>query len=92
VNPDADVPRDYNLVSVVTADGKTIQGVQRHYDTFSAQFMDLQSNFHSYLRSEVKEMTRSRKSIMPAYEKMFSETELTDLVAYLSGLGRNKQQ
>lgn len=90
--PDADVPRDYNLVTVVTADGKTIQGVQRHYDTFSAQLMDLQSNFHSYLRSEVKEITRSRKSLMPAYEKMFSETELNDLVAYLSGLGRNKQQ
>jgi putative heme-binding domain-containing protein len=92
VNPDAGVPRDYNVVTVVTRDGKTIQGIERHYDTFAAQFLDLQNNFHSYLRSEVKEMARSRKSLMPAYEKMFSEAELNDLLAYLSGLGRNKKQ
>ncbi len=92
VNPDAGVPRDYSVVTVVTVDGKTIQGIQRHYDTFSAQFLDLQSNFHSYLRSEVREMTRSRKSLMPAYEKMFSEAELNDLVAYLSGLGRKEKR
>jgi putative heme-binding domain-containing protein len=92
VNPGADVPRDYNVVAVVTADGKTIEGIQRHYDTFSAHFLDLQSNFHSYLRSEVKDMTRSQKSLMPAYKGMFSEAELNDLVAYLSGLGRYKQR
>jgi len=92
LKPGTDVPRDYHVVTVVTTDGKTIEGIQRHYDTFSAQFLDLQGNFHSYLRTEVKQMTRSQKSLMPAYEGMFSEGELNDLVAYLSGLGRNRNR
>jgi cytochrome c oxidase cbb3-type subunit III len=91
VDPDAEVPRGYETITVVTSDGLKIQGVQLSYDNFSAQLLDLQNNFHSYLRSEVQQIERSQKTLMPSYAKMFSEAELTDLIAYLSSLGRKEK-
>jgi putative heme-binding domain-containing protein len=92
LNPGASVPRGYATITVVTLDGRTIQGVRRRSDHFSIQFLDTQGNFHSYLKDEIKQITESEKSLMPAYGDMFSETELNDLVAYLSRLGREKKQ
>ena len=91
LNPAASVPRGYAVVTVVTTDGRTIQGIQRRADNFSVQFLDMQGGFHSYLKDELKQVTESEKSLMPAYGSAFSETELNDLVAYLSRLGREKQ-
>jgi putative heme-binding domain-containing protein len=92
VSPDAAVPRGYATVGVVLRDGRTIQGIRSRSDNFSIQFMDMQGNFHSYLRDEVREITESEKSLMPAYGNMLSDAELNDLVAYLSRLGREKKQ
>lgn len=92
LNPDASVPRGYATITAVTLDGQTIQGIQRRSDNFSVQFMDMQGNFYSYLRDELKEVTESEKSLMPAYGNTFSEAELNDLAAYLSRLGRDKKQ
>ena len=90
LDPDADLPQGYATLTVATADGAKIEGVQLGYDNFSAQLLDLQNNFHSYLKSEVKEITRSRRSLMPAYRDVFSASEIDDLVAYLSSLGRGE--
>jgi len=92
LNPDASVPRGYATVTAVTLDGQTIQGIRRRSDNFSVQFMDMQGKFYSYLRDELKEITESEKSLMPAYGNTFSEAELNDLAAYLSRLGRDKKQ
>jgi putative heme-binding domain-containing protein len=92
LKPDASVPRGYAVVTVVTTDGQTIQGIQRRSDNFSVQFLDMQGGFHSYLKDELKQITESEKSLMPAYGGALTDTELNDLVAYLSRLGREKQQ
>ena len=91
LNPDASVPRGYAMVTVVTADGQTLEGIRLRSDNFSVQFLDLQGNFHSCLREEIKEIKESEKSLMPPYGKVFSEAELDDLVDYLSRLGREKK-
>jgi putative heme-binding domain-containing protein len=92
LSPDAGVPAGYSMVTLVTRDGQNLQGIRRRSDNFSVQFSDMQGNFYSYLRDEVKEITESAKSLMPAYGNTFSETELNDLVAFLSRLGREKSQ
>jgi mono/diheme cytochrome c family protein len=53
--------------------------------------MDMEGQFHSYLREEIKEITEYEKSLMPSYGNMLSEAELDDLVAYLSRLGRERK-
>ena len=88
VDPNKDLTPGYGTITVVTRDGKKIVGAQRGYDNFSAQLMDAQDNYHSFLKSEVTSIERADKSLMPdTYGKLFNKTELDDLVAYLSTLG-----
>ena len=88
VSPNADLTPGYATVTVVTRDGKKIAGVQRGYDNFSAQLMDSRENYYSFLKSDVTSITREFRSLMPdGYGKLFSATELDDIVAYLSQLG-----
>jgi len=91
ISPDADLTPGYETITVVTRDGKMIQGAQRGFDNFSAQLVDIQDNYHSFLKSEVTSIQREDKSLMPGgYERVFSKSELDDLVAYLSSLGVNR--
>ena len=88
VTPNADLTPGYNTVTVVTRDGKSIVGVQRGFDNFSAQLMDAQENYYSFLKSDVTSVKREFRSLMPAgYGKTFSAAELDDVVAYLAKLG-----
>lgn len=86
LTPDADITSGFNTVTVVTRDGKKIQGVEKSYDTFSAQLIDLSGKYYSFLREDVTSMTREPKSLMPSYSKQLSENEMNDLLAYLSSL------
>lgn len=87
VKPDADVTPGYATVTVVTRDGKKIVGVERNFDNFSAQFVDLSGKYYSFLREDVTSMTRESRSLMPStYGRLLSETERNDLLAYLSSL------
>lgn len=87
LRPDADVTTGYATVTVVTRDGKKIVGIERNFDNFSAQFVDLSGEYYSFLREDVTSMTREPRSLMPStYGKLLNETEVNDLVAYLSSL------
>src|SRR5713226_6004633 len=87
ISPDADLTPGYNTITVVTRAGKTIVGVQRGFDNFSAQLMDAQENYYSFLKSEVSSVKREFRSLMPdGYGNLFAKAELDDLVAYLAGL------
>ncbi|MBI3470289.1 MAG: c-type cytochrome [Candidatus Solibacter usitatus] len=89
VDVNADITPGYPTISVVTRDGKKLTGVQRGFDNFSAQFMDVQESFYSFLKGDVATMTREFKSLMPdTYGKLFTPAELDDVVAYLHSLGR----
>jgi len=87
LRPNAYLTPGANTITVVLKDGRTLTGVQRSYDTFSAQFMDTAENLHSYSIDEVKSIKRELRSMMPeSYGKLFREAELDDLLAYLAGL------
>lgn len=86
VDPNADLTPGYYTISVVTRDGKKLVGVQRGFDNFSGQFMDVAENFYSFQKSDVKSMKREFRSMMPDYRTTFSPTELNDVVAYLASL------
>lgn len=87
LKPDAEVTAGYATVTVVTRDGKKIVGVERNFDNFSAQFVDLAGKYYSFEREDVTSMKREPRSLMPSnYGQLLSETEVNDLVAYLSSL------
>ena len=87
LNPDYDLTPGYNTVIVVTRDGKKLVGVQKGFDNFTVQLMDAKENFYSFERSGVTSVKREYRSLMPGtYGRLFSETELNDLLAYLVSL------
>ncbi len=91
VDPNADISPGYATIEVVTRAGKKITGVQRGYDNFSAQLMDLQETYYSFLKSDVQSLKREMKSVMPAYSNL-PPREIDDLVAYLQSLGRKESR
>jgi putative heme-binding domain-containing protein len=88
VSPDADVTSGYATITVITRDGKKITGIERGFDNFSAQLMDLSGRYYSFQKDNVMSMQREYRSVMPSnYSRLFSAKELDDLLAYLARLG-----
>lgn len=86
-DPSAEVGEDYLLVSVVTRDGKKVQGIRVNEDTFTIQIVEPSGKFVSFRKEALAKLDkRAGESPMPSYKGAFSEAELNDLVAYLSSL------
>jgi putative heme-binding domain-containing protein len=87
LEPEADLPEDFLQVRLVTRNGKSLTGMRLNEDTFTIQIRDYSGQLHSFLKEELSEIDKQRgKSPMPGYEETLTETELTDLVAYLVSL------
>ncbi len=77
----------YQPVTVTTKNGQTIQGVRKNDDMFSVQVMDSRERIQGYLRSDVRDVADGKQSAMPAFgPDRLSESDLTDLLGYLSTL------
>lgn len=85
--PSNDLTPGYFTITVVTPDGRQITGVQRGYDNFSVQLMDMSEKFYSFQRAEVRSVKREYRSLMPdGYGRLFHAGEMDDLLAYLVSL------
>lgn len=77
----------YESVTLVTADGQTIRGVKKNEDTFSIQIMDGRERIQGYLKSDLRQLTFDKTSLMPEYgRERLNDTELNDLIGYLRTL------
>lgn len=87
LKPDAYVTPGYSTITVVLHNGTKIVGVEKSFDNFSAQLMDLSGKYYSFVREDVTSMKREPRSLMPStYEQLLNESEINDLLAYLSSL------
>jgi len=85
--PSKDILPGYATITVIRPDGTKLVGVERGYDNFSAQLMDVAGNYYSFLKSEVRSATRETRSLMPdQYGRLFTPAEIDDLLAYLVSL------
>ena len=76
-------------VTIVTRDGRTIEGVMRNQDAWSVQIMDMDSRLHSFNRDALRSVTIRAGSVMPSdYDKRLSKTEFDDLMAFLTRQGK----
>jgi cytochrome c oxidase cbb3-type subunit III len=85
INPSADIPEDYEGVTVVTRDGKRVTGIRANEDTFSVQLRDQSQKFRMYQKSDLREVIHEKKSLMPAFTSLGQE-DLQNLLAYLDSL------
>ena len=74
-------------VRIVTADGREVRGLRVNEDPFTIQIRDLSNRFHSFRKSETKEIEKEfGKSLMPGFRGRLTDVEVEDLVSYLSSL------
>ncbi len=84
--PDAYVADNYRTVTVVTRAGERISGIRLNEDEYSIQLRDSGEKLRSFLKRNLKDWSREKRSLMPAYGAALTAAEIEDLVAYLSSL------
>ncbi len=73
-------------VHIVTKDGKTINGRRLNEDTFTVQIIDDHERLLSLSKSDLRQYNVLKTSSMPSYKDTLSQSELSDMVAYLVSL------
>jgi putative heme-binding domain-containing protein len=80
-----DIPRGYQPVEVITADGRRLSGMAKNEDNFSLQLLDKDGRLQLFTSDELREVIHKEKSIMPRdYGKVLAPGEFQDLLAFLS--------
>jgi putative heme-binding domain-containing protein len=87
LTPSASITPGYHTILVTLRDGHDIRGIEKGFDDFSAQLLDVNRKFYSFRKEEVASMKREDRSLMPSnYSQKLSPAEQTDLLAYLASL------
>ena len=88
---DTAIPIGYRPVKVTAQNGEVIEGIARNEDGFSIQILDQHNKLHLYDKSELREITYGKKSLMPHnYDKVLTSDEFQDLLAMLSRQAKTK--
>jgi len=91
LNPAAALPDGYLLVTVIPNSGPRVTGIRVNEDSFSIQVRDSAGRSYSFWKKDLTKVEPQRGvSPMPSYQGKLSDTELTNLVAYLSSLKEDK--
>ncbi len=86
-DPAAMVNEAFVPVRIATREGKKLQGIRVNEDTFTIQVIEPSGRYSSFRKDSLAKLDKLiGESPMPSYKTVFSETELRDLVAYLSSL------
>ena len=87
LKPAATLPNGFLYVSVAPASGGVVRGIRVNEDSFTIQLRDLGGGYHSFRKSEIKDLRRLEgETPMPSYEGQVAGADLDDLVAYLASL------
>lgn len=77
----------YEPITLITRDGRQIHGTRKGEDVFSIQIMDARERLQGYLKTNLREVTRDKKSLMPDFPPdQLNERDLNDVLAYLGTL------
>lgn len=89
LDPNRSVEGNYQTYTVVTADGRIVNGLLASESKTSIEILDAEAKRTTLLREDVEELVRSTKSLMPeGLEKQATREELRDLLEFLTQRGR----
>jgi cytochrome c oxidase cbb3-type subunit 3 len=90
LQPDEEISPEFWTVDASDKDGKSYSGIRLNEDTYTIQILDLNENLYSLAKADLRSLTVDKtKSRMPAYQSVFTASEIDDLVAYLYSLQKN---
>ncbi len=85
LKPNNSLLPDQQVVMATTLDGQQWVGLARNEDNFSLQLLDTNGNFHLLMKSNLANLKREPRSLMPSdYGTRLSSSELEDIVDYLA--------
>jgi cytochrome c oxidase cbb3-type subunit III len=77
----------YLPVTIVTLGGKEINGVRVNEDTYSIQVKDMNNNYYSFNKDQLKTIEKKYgQSLMPSFKNTLTPSQVENLVAYLHNL------
>jgi putative heme-binding domain-containing protein len=83
----ASLTSGYETVTLITREGQQIRGTRKGEDPFSIQIMDTGERLQGYLKANLREVIREKKSLMPDFgPDRLSDRDLNDLLAFLGTL------
>lgn len=86
LDPSVKPTAGYEGVEIVTSSGRRLSGVAKNRNNYSIQMLDRGGELHLLPIKDVRTVAIKKESLMPTgYGYRLSATQLTDLIAYLSG-------
>lgn len=85
-NPNDDIDEEYRTVVITTKEERRIEGLGLNEDDLSIQIRDREGNLRSFLKSDLTDVHREERSLMPSYSSRLPAPEIAQLVAYLRTL------
>jgi putative heme-binding domain-containing protein len=87
LNPSGSLPEGFLYIAATTSSGQTVRGIRVNEDSFTLQLKDTSGRFHSFRKSELKEIRKLKNETpIQSFQKSLSAMELEDLTAYLASL------
>jgi cytochrome c oxidase cbb3-type subunit 3 len=75
------------VVSIKLKSGELIKGIRINEDSFSIQIRDAANFLHSYHKEDILSIRKIEdESLMPGFSDQFSDSDINDIVAYLTTL------
>ena len=89
IDPSRSVEGNFRVYSVVTKNGRVLNGLLASETKTSVEVVDAEGKKHTLLRQDVEELNASPKSLMPdGFENQLKPAELTNLLEFLTPRGK----
>src|SRR5438445_1351054 len=89
IDPSRSVEGNFRVCSVVTTDGRVMNGLLASESKTAIELFDAEGKKHAIQRDEVEDLVASNKSLMPdGFEKQISKPELANLLEFLTQRGK----
>jgi hypothetical protein len=89
IDPNRDVESNFRVYSVITTDGKLLDGLLASESRTAIELFDSEGKKHVVLREDIDELTASTKSLMPeGFEKQAKPEQIRDLLEFLTQRGK----
>jgi putative heme-binding domain-containing protein len=86
MDPDALIRPANRSIEIVMKDGTKVTGHLLNQDTFTIQLLDSRERLLSVAKTDLRDYTYVKNSLMPSYRDALTSSELSDLVTYLVSL------
>ncbi|HEX7446185.1 MAG TPA: PVC-type heme-binding CxxCH protein [Pirellulales bacterium] len=89
LDPSRNVEGNYRVYTVVTDDGRVLNGLLAAETKTSIELIDAEAKRHSVLRENIDELAASTKSLMPeGFEKQVPSDDIVNLLEFLTRRGK----